>query len=60
MSKIFRGIDLETWTSEAHVFADVELKEGDTITIGGEEREIQKIYHVPDLDGSVTFYEGWL
>jgi hypothetical protein len=60
LSKLFRGVDLETWTSEAHVFADVELKEGDLISYGGVEKEIQKISHMPDLDGSNTFWEGWL
>lgn len=60
MVKMFRLSESETWTSEAHIFADVELKEGDEITIGSETREIQKISHMPDLDGSDTFWEGWL
>jgi len=60
LSKLFRNTEGETWTSEAHIFADVELKEGDEITIGSETREIQKISHMPDLDGSDTFWEGWL
>lgn len=60
MIKIFRGIEGEEWRSEAHVFSDAELMEGDQFTVGGETRDIQKVSHIPDLDGSITFYEGWL
>ena len=60
LSKIFRGEGLETWTSEAHILADVELIEGDRIVFGGVEKEIMKISYIPDLDGSDTFWEGWM
>ena len=60
LSKLFRNTEGETWTSEAHIFADVELREGDEIIYGGETREIQKISHMADFDGSDTFWEGWL
>lgn len=59
-AKLVRLSETETWTSEAHIFADVELKKGDKITFGGVTKEIQKISHVPGLGGQNTFWEGWL
>lgn len=60
VAKLVRLSETETWTSEAHIFADVELHKGDKITYGGVTRELQKINHMPGLGGQTTFWEGWL
>lgn len=60
VAKLVRLSETETWTSEAHIFADAELKKGDKITYGGATKEIQKISHQPGLGGQTTFWEGWL
>jgi len=60
LARLFRNTEGETWTSEAHVLADVELQEGDEITYDDVTKEIQKISHVPSLAGKLTFWEGWI